>query len=194
MTGRPEDVVADIEFDDDDDDELFLEDDDDYLGDEEDYWVPRPAWMHPECVDPSAAMEHGTCCKYPAETLVRRVLDHAEAVDHVLIAFDDGDADCVAAASELARLFAAVPGLVAEIGLAVRGGNRTVAAQLLCPIGRMIMFGLELAGRPRCPSACGDRGAPDLRPVLATIVPLLEKCDEALWSVVLPRPRRRRGA
>lgn len=196
VPGGYEDVVTDVEFD--DGDEMFLENDDDYFYDER-YgdWTLRPEWMHQECADPQAAMEHGTCCKYPADALVRRALDHAEAVVGVLGAFDAGDGgggDCADAARELARLFDSVPGLVAEIRAALPGVGKTGAAQLLCPIGRLTLLSIELAGRSGCPWACSDHEAPDRRPELAPVVSLLEACDEALWAAVLPRPRRRRGA
>jgi hypothetical protein len=190
-----EDVDACIEFDDDDDDddELFPDDDDDYFDDDLDgYRALRPEWMHPECADPCAALELGTCCKYPAGTLVRRALDLAEAVDRVLNAFDGSDSECAQTARELAVLFDSVPGLVAEIRAVLPGADKTVAAQLLCPIGRLNLVSLELAGRSGCPWACDDHGAPDRRPVLAPLASLLEVCDEALWAAILPRPRRRR--
>lgn len=187
-----EDVVADVGFD--DGDESFFEDDDDYIYDDRygDFSL-RPEWMHPECVDPCAALEHGTCCKYPADVLVRRALGHADAVDLALCAFDGGDrddGDCAQTSRALSRLFDEVPGLVAEIRAALPGADKTVAAQLLCPIGRLSLLSLELAGRSGCPWACGEHGAPDRRPVLAPLVPLLEECNEALWSAVLPQPRR----
>lgn len=186
-----EDVDAYIEFDD-DDDELFFDDDDYFDDDRYGYRVLRPEWMHPECADPCAAMELGTCCKYPAATLVRRTLDLAEAVDRVLNAFEGGDGECARTASELAVLFDSVPGLVAEIRTVLPGMDKTAAAQLLCPVGRLNLVSLELAGRPGCPWACDDHGAPDRRPVLAPLASLLEDCDEALWAAILPRPRRRR--
>ncbi len=182
---------VDIEFD--DDDEAFL-DDDDYYDDQYGDRMPRPEWMHPECADPCAAMDHGTCCKYPADALVRRAIDQAEAVERALCAFDAGergDGECARTAGDLARLFDSVPGLVAEIRAALPAMDRTVAAQLLCPVGRLLLLSLELAGRNGCPWACGEHGAADRRPLLAPLIPLLEGCDEALWAAVLPRPRRR---
>lgn len=189
--------VADIEFDDDDDeDELFLEEDDDYFYDDR-YGdlALRPEWMHPKCVDPSTAMEHGTCCKYPADLLVRRALGFAEAVDQALRMFDVGEGgqdECKQAASDLTRLFECVPEFVAEIRAALPRMDKMVAAQLLCPIGRLSLLSLELARRSGCPWACSDHGAPDRRQALAPLASLLEDCDEALWAAVLPKPRRRR--
>lgn len=189
-----EDVDAYIEFDDDDDydDDDPFADDDDYFDDRHGYRALRPEWMHPKCADPCAALELGTCCMYPAGLLVRRALDLAEAVDRALNAFEGADAECALTARELAVLFDSVPGLVAEIRSVLPGMDKTAAAQLLCPIGRLNLVTLELAGRSGCPWACDNHGAPDRRPVLAPLVSLLEDCDEALWAAILPRPRRRR--
>lgn len=194
-----QEVVADIEFDEDDDDELFFDEDDDeyFYDDPYGYRALRPEWMHPDCVDPCAALEHGTCCKYPAALLVRRALDLADAVDQALRDFDNSDGDdgdCSRAADQLATLFECAPELVAQIRAAVPAAGKTVAAQLLCPIGRLSLLALELAGRSGCPWACDDHGVPDRRPLLTPLIPLLEDCDEALWATVLPKRRGRRGA
>lgn len=194
---RYEDVFADDAFDGDafdEEEELRYEDDEYFYNDRYGVWELRPEWMHPDCVDPRAAIDHGTCCKYPMDELVRRTLDLTEAIDRTLGEFDDGNGDCARTARELARLLEPVPGLVAEIHAALPGGDPTIAAQLLCPIGRLILLGLELAGRSGCPWACDDHGTPDRREEIAPLVATLEECDEALWDVVLPRPRRRRGA
>jgi hypothetical protein len=178
----------------DDDEELRYEHDDDYFyNDRYGVWELRPEWMHPDCVDPGAALDHGTCCMYPASELVGRTLDLTEAVDRTLGAFDRGGGDCARTARELARLLEPVPALVTKIQAATPGMNPTVAAQLLCPVGRLILLALELAGRSGCPWACDDHGAPDRRAGLAPLVATLEDCDAALWEVVLPRPRRPRG-
>jgi hypothetical protein len=87
-----------------------------------------------------------------------------------------------------------VPQLVSEIRAALPTSNPTVAAQLLCPVGRLLLLVIELAGRPGCPMACTEHGAPDRRPTIAPFVSVLEECDEALWAAVLPRPPRRRSA
>jgi hypothetical protein len=175
--------------------DVRYEDDDAYFyNDRYGVWELRPDWMHPDCVDPRAALDHGTCCKYPVDALVRRALELTEAADQTLGAFDRGEGDCAATARELARLLEPVPGLAAEIQAAIPGGDRTAAAQLLCPVGRLILLGLELAGRPGCPWGCADHGTPDRREELAPLIATLEECDAALWDVILPRPRRRRGA
>lgn len=189
-----QDAETYIEFDDDDDDLLF-EDDDHFYDDPYGYPALLPEWMHPECTDPRAALDLGTCCKYPAGPLVRRALALAETVDQALRVFDDGDGagrECAKTARELAGLFDSVRGLVAGIRAVLPGADKTVAAQLLCPIGRLSLVSLELAGRSGCPWACDDHGAPDRRPALAPLASQLEACDEALWAAILPRPRRRR--
>jgi hypothetical protein len=159
-----------------------------------DCWEPRPEWMHPDCVDPRAAVEQGTCCMYPADVLVSRALALAEAVDQTLSTFDRGNGDCAMTRHGLAQLLETVPGLVAEVKAAMASADRTVAAQLLCPIGRLILLVLELSLRSGCPWACSNHGIPDRRAEIAPLVPLLEECDAALWTVVLPRPRRRSSA
>ena len=169
----------------------FYDDDDCFYNDMDDCWEPRPEWMHPDCFDPRAAVEQGTCCKYPANVLVSRALGLAEAVDQALSTFDRGDGDCATTGRGLARLLETVPGLVADVKAAMAGAEQTVGAQLLCPIGRLILLVLELSLRSGCPWACDDHGAHDRRAEIAPIVPLLEECDAALWTVVLPRPRRR---
>jgi hypothetical protein len=190
-----EDVDTYIEWDDDGDDLFFEDDDDRFYHDPYGYRAFAPEWVHPDCTDPRAALDLGTCCKYPAGTLVRRALDLAEAVDRALCVFDDGDRadrECAQTARELAGLFESVRGLVAEIRAVLPGADKTVAAQLLCPVGRLSLVSLELAGRSGCPWACDDHGAPDRRPVLAPLAAQLEDCDEALWAAIVPRPRRRR--
>jgi hypothetical protein len=176
-----------------DDDEPHGSDGDYFYNDMYDCWEPRPGWMHPDCVDPQAAVEQGTCCKYPANVLVRGALGLAGAVDHMLSTFDRGNGDCATTGRGLAQLLETVPRLVAEVKAAKAGANRTVAAQLLCPVGRLVLLVLELSLRSGCPWACSDHGAPDRRAEIAPLVPLLEECDAALWTVVLPRPRRPSG-
>jgi hypothetical protein len=172
-----------------DDDEPYGSDGDYFYNDMYDCWEPRPEWMHPDCVNPMAAVEQGTCCKYPANVLVRRALDLAEVVDQMLSTFDRDNGDCATTGRGLAQLLEIVPGLVAEVMTAMEGADRTVAAQLLCPIGRLFLLALELSLRSGCPWACSDHGAPDRRAEIAPLVPLLEECDAALWAVVFPRPR-----
>src|SRR3974377_1615450 len=59
----------------DEDEEVF------YFEDEEDDWRLRPEWLHADCVDPCAALDLGTCCKYPVSPLVRRALELADSAD-----------------------------------------------------------------------------------------------------------------
>jgi hypothetical protein len=184
-------MVAEIEFDDD----LFDPDDDNYIYNQQHgAWELRPEWLHPECVSTILALARGTCCKYPADALVSQALDLADAVERTLTGFDDGNSDCAQTACELVRLMGSVPALVAAIRLALPAADRTTAAQLLCPVGRLILLALELANRAGCPMACTVHGEPDRRPGVAPFVSLLEECDETLWAAVIPqRPRRRRG-
>ena len=155
---------------------------------------PRPEWMHPDSADALLALEEGACCKYPAEALVSRAQELAEAIDRTLTTFDGGNSDCAQTARELILLMASLPTLVAEICSGIPAANRVTAAQLLCPVGRLILLILELAGRSGCPMACDTHGAPDRRPAVALLVPALEMCDEVLWAAVLPRVPRRSSA
>jgi hypothetical protein len=174
--------------------EAGLDDDDYYYVDRQGAWWPLPGWMHPECVDPHLAVDYGTCCKYPADGLVQRALDLADAVDGTLTAFDvPTGGDCRRAARELARLLKSVPALIAEIRPAMTDDNPEVVEQLLCPVGRLNLLVLELSLRSGCPWACGDHGASDRRAELAPMVPLLDECQDALFAVLTPRPGRRRG-
>src|SRR5271169_5758241 len=72
-------------------------------------WLLRPPWLHPDCRNACAALELGTCCKYPDNPLVRVAVDLAESVDRTLGRFGavdaDGGGDCAGPAAELARLF-----------------------------------------------------------------------------------------
>jgi len=175
--------------------DVGLDDDDCYYVDWQGAWWPCPAWMHPECVDTRFAVENGTCCKYPADDLVLRALDLANAVDGTLTAFDvHTSGDCQQAAGELARLLKSVPTLIAEIRPAMTDDNGEVVAQLLCPVGRLNLLVLELSLRSGCPWACSDHGASDRRAELAPMVPVLDECQDALFAVLAPKPRQRRGA
>ena len=46
-------------------------------------WLLRPQWLHPDCRNACAALELGTCCKYPDNPLVRVAVDLAESVDRI---------------------------------------------------------------------------------------------------------------
>jgi hypothetical protein len=176
----------------DDDESMLYEDDDDYVYNQQfGIWQLRPEWMHPECVDPSRALEHGTCCKYPADALVTRALYLAEAIDQTLTGFDDGNGDCARTARRLICLIECAPRLIGEIREALPTMDRTAAEQLLCPVGRLDLLVLELSLRSGCPMACTKHAA-DRRPGLGPFVPVIEECQEALWAAVLPRPLQRR--
>ena len=64
------------------DDEFGDEDTDDI--EDEIAWLLRPQWLHPDCRNACAALELGTCCKYPDNPLVRVAVDLAESVDRTL--------------------------------------------------------------------------------------------------------------
>ena len=163
-------------------------------------WLLRPRWLHPDCRDACAALELGTCCKYPDNPLVRVAVDLAESVDRTLGRFgavgaidavgavipgdesgnsasEDSESgnsaseDCAGPAAELARLFSAVPGLLAQVHAILPRLNAIAIAQLLCPVGRLA-GALDQACAYGCPWACRDRGVPDRRGRRAGLEPL----------------------
>lgn len=184
-------MTTQIEFDDEDD---WLDtDDEDLVYDPHlEFRVPRPEWMHPDCSDISHAFEYGTCCKYPVDALVNGALQVAEAVDCILTEFDCGNTDCAQTAHELSTLIGLVPALVARVHADLPTADRAAAEQLLCPVSRLLLLVLELSVRKGCPFACTVHGAPDRRPILAPLVPVLEGCQDALHTAVRPRPPYRR--
>lgn len=162
--------------------------------DDEIAWLLRPQWLHPDCRNACAALELGTCCKYPDNPLVRVAVDLAESVDRTLGRFgavgavipgdESGNSasedsasgssaseDCAGPAAELARLFSAVPGLLAQVHAILPRLNATAIAQLLCPVGRLA-GALDQACAYGCPWACRDRGVPDRRGRRAGLEPL----------------------
>src|SRR6516165_6560204 len=156
---------ADLIDDEPDDDEADDEDDE---GDEDDDWHLRPEWLHADCVDPCAALDLGTCCKYPVSPLVRRALELADSADRVLGEAGPGTGD-------LTRLLRSVPGLLAQVHAVLPGLDRTSAAQLTCPVGRLA-------------SSLGP-GAARHAAESEALRPLVEACSDALWAAL--RSRRR---
>jgi hypothetical protein len=154
------DLIDDEPGDDEDDDEneeVF------YFDDEEDDWHLRPEWLHADCVDPCAALELGTCCKYPVSPLVRRALELADSADRILREAGPG-------AGDLTRLLRSVPGLLAQVHAVLPSLDRTSAAQLTCPVGRLA--GSLGPGGPR--HGAGSEA----------LQPLVEACSDALWAAL----------
>lgn len=179
-------------------------------------WLLRPQWLHPDCRNACAALELGTCCKYPDNPLVRVAVDLAESVDRTLGRFgavaavgavipggangdgasgdcasgdcasEDGAGDCAGPAAELARLFSAVPGLLAQVHAILPRLNATAIAQLLCPVGRLA-GALDQACAYGCPWACRDRGVPGRpgrRAGLEPLRPLLAESAHAIRAAL----------
>lgn len=125
----------------------------------EDGWLPRPRWLHPDCVNVCTALELGTCCKYPDNPLVRVAVDLASAVEAAGREADGAPA----------RLFAFVPGLLAQVHAILPRLNPTAVAQLGCPVGR-------LAGAlDEAPGQGAD---------LEHLRPLLAECSTALRTAL----------
>ena len=118
------DLIDDEPDDDEADDEPDEDDEDDegegvfYFDDKEDDWHLRPEWLHAGCVDPCAALDLGTCCKYPVSPLVRRALELADSADRVLGEAGPGTGD-------LTRLLRSVPGLLAQVHAVLPSLDRT---------------------------------------------------------------------
>jgi hypothetical protein len=166
--------IRDDDFDDDE-----VDDSCDDTG--EDDWRLRPQWLHYQCVNPCMALDLGTCCKYPAEPLVRRAVDVADAVDAAVRRAGQGG--CAPAAAEVARIMLSVPGLLAQVHAAAPGASQASAAQLLCPVGRLA-GALDQACEYGCPWACGDPEIPDRRAEFAPVAALLEDCATALRAAL----------
>lgn len=187
--------MNDDEFGDQDTDDIGTGDLD--TGDLEDEiaWLLRPQWLHPDCRNACAALELGTCCKYPDNPLVRVAVELAESVDRVLGRFDavrslipdgtsgDRAGDCAGPAAELARLFSAVPGLLAQVHAILPRLNMTAVAQLLCPVGRLA-GALDQACAYGCPWACRDPAVPDGRAGLEPLRPLLAESAHAIRAAL----------
>jgi hypothetical protein len=150
-------------------DEFYPDDDDD---DDDDEWS-RPDWLHPDCANPCLALDLGTCCKDPANPVVRRAVELADAVDRVLGRLDRGE--CAQAAAALARLLGSVPGLLAQVHAVLPDMNTTEVARLLCPVGRLTTV-LDQACRAGCPWACEDPDVPDRRAEFEPVRSLLGEC------------------
>ena len=151
-------------------------------------WLLRPRWLHPDCRNACVALELGTCCKYPDNPLVRVAVDLAESVDRTLGRFDavgagGASGDCAGPAAELARLFSAVPGLLAQVHAILPRLNATAIAQLLCPVGRLASA-LDQACVYGCPWACRDAAVPDRRAGLEPLRPLLAESAHAIRAAL----------
>jgi hypothetical protein len=186
------------EPDDEDDEEYLFDDDEDdeYDIQDEIAWLLRPRWLHPDCRDVCNALELGTCCKYPDNPLVRVAVDLAGSIEGTLGRFGEGagisavegagdgsGGGCAGTASELARLFRSVPGLLAQVHAILPRLNQTAVAQLLCPVGSLA-GALEQACSHGCPWACHDPGVPDRRAELEPLRPLLAECSAAIRTAL----------
>jgi hypothetical protein len=156
--------------------------DDDFFGYDEDDWEPRPEWLHPDCRNVCAALELGTCCKYPDNPLVRVAVEFADAVDRTLRGAENEDRARIDA--ELTRQFRLVPGLLAQIHAILPRLTRTALAQLLCPVGLL--------------AAALDQVRGDGHAEFAPVIGLVAECSAAIRMtlgrpVVVARRQRRSG-
>jgi hypothetical protein len=156
------------------------EDEDDYFryDDEEDEDWSRPEWLHPDCLSVCMALETGTCCKFPATALVKRVADLTDDVYRVRPR--PGGHECAGPARDLELVLASLPGLLAEVGAAVPAAGMTTVKQLLCPLGRLECALDEACDYGGCPWACGDPDVPDRRTEIAPIRDQLRECLRAV--------------
>jgi hypothetical protein len=171
---RPADVttVFDPSGADEFDDEYLLDED----GDDED-GRPRPAWLHPNCLNACLALEVGTCCKNPDNRLVAVAVDLADLVDQSFRRL--GNVECEGPDAELAYRLKLTPGLLAQIHAILPRLNPTAVAQLLCPVGRLA-DAIDRVRTYGCPCACENAEMPKLRPEYAHLAPLLSDCLVAL--------------
>lgn len=166
-----------------DDSEPDDEDDDDgYDIEDEIARLLRPRWLHPGCANPCTALELGTCCKYPDNPLVRVAVELADSVDRTLGRLGRGG-ECAGPAAALSRLFACVPGLLAQVHAILPRLNATAVGQFLCPVDRLASA-LDQACAHGCPWACHDPGVPGRRAEFEPLLPLLADCSNAIRAAL----------
>lgn len=187
--GTDEDLLDDDDLSDDedwfpdDDDEDWFPRNDEFAEDDEEAWLPRPEWLHPECRSVCAALDLGTCCKYPDNPLVRVATDLAGSADRA--AGRLGGDGCAESGAELARWFRMIPGLLAQIHAVLPRLNQTARAQLLCPVGTLTSA-LEAACGDGCPWGCAHSGARDRREDFSPMIELVAECSAAIRTALGP--------
>jgi hypothetical protein len=167
---------------------------------EEEEWLPRPEWLHPQCRNVCSALELGTCCGYPDASLVRLAVRLADSADRAVGRL--GELPCDEAAAELAGCFRMIPGLLAQIHAVLPSLGRTARAQLLCPVGRLA-GALDAACGDGCPWGCAEGAVPDRREEFRALLDLVAECSAAVRSALgqpgpgrapaVPVPRRPLG-
>lgn len=173
---------------------------DEFYDDEED-WLPRPEWLHPDCRNVCSALDLGTCCKYPDNPLVRVAVDLADSANLALGGL--GEVSCAQSGAALARCFRMIPGLLAQIHAMLPRLNGAARAQLLCPVGTLA-GALDQACGDGGPWGCGDPGVPDRRADFSPMIELVAECSVAIRTAlgwpggpardpVVVRPRQPRG-
>jgi hypothetical protein len=165
--------LAELADEDEDEDEDYVRYDDE---DEEDW--SRPEWLHPDCLNPCLALETGTCCKFPASALVRKLTALSDDVHRVRPR--PGGLDCAGPARDLELVLAGLPGLLAELGAAIPGADMTTVKQFLCPLGTLADALDEACDYGGCPWACGDPDVPDRRTEIAPVRDQLRECSRAV--------------
>jgi hypothetical protein len=185
LDGRDSDYDALEDDEDDEDDDCFSDEEEDGRA----LARRRPPWLHADCLNVCAALELGTCCKYPDNPLVQCAVELADSVDRTLRQFEGGD--CTRAVAELTRQLSYVPGLLAHLHAILPRLNRTAVAQFLCPVGRL-SAAVDQVRSYGCPWTCGDPEVPDRRAEFEHLRPLLAESSAAIRAV-LGRPSVRRS-
>lgn len=188
MLDEPDGGYDEDEFPGGDGGRVFGDEGDESGEDDDEDWMPRPEWLHPECRSVCSALDLGTCCKYPDNPLVRVAVDLADSADRA--AGRLGEVGCAESAADLARCFRLIPGLLAQIHAVLPRLNQTARAQLLCPVGSLASA-LEKACGDGCPWGCGDPAAPDRREAFRPVIELVAECLAAIRAALGPSRRDR---
>jgi hypothetical protein len=180
-----EDLDEDEDEDLDDDDEDLDEDEDEDLDDEEDDFMRwSPKWLHRDCASVCLALELGTCCMFPASTLIADLAGLAcemkNAAGEVEF-WNDPDP----ALDELVRQASRAPALFGRVPADLAGLGRNQLFQLICPVGQIAGALAEV-----CIYGFDEESMPEIaqrRPMLMPVHQLAEELGNRLWAAVRAR-------